>query len=399
MKLICKKRGILNPNKNKILTPLFLFLISFSIFFSIFISIPLTNAELNIKFEESDIGFNKNVTISSVNTGFVPYTGAVTNVDLGIYSITADWFYGKINWSNIQNVPISNLTNTMKNASSPYLYNDTMTIYFNGTKANDTWVPYVGATRNVNLSSYNISAYAGNFTEIYVSNNSIYIGNVTLTSRMEGNKTYLDIPGVYLNTTAYIGDGGFLSNISFEGGNLSTNGSINANWFYGGIYNGSNFTGDWFFGKINWSNIQNVPASFISKNASKPYLYNTISTIFFNDTLLNVTIKDLAEVNAHIEEILVNVSGGSGSNTSLTYIDFLITEVIVVPPAGTKYRFQAAECNTGYIIDRNRMWHWGTWDIRKNHAIVNDTIQANITGAISDGIYNITIKYLDNFRP
>lgn len=457
MRLLKGKKKTNSNNLTRSFKSLFFF------FICLILLTSLVSAQLNINFKNGEV-FEGNISLRYSQSGFVPYVGAAYNVDLGMYNITADWGHMKIDWSNIQNVPSGNITNTMKNTSGPYLYNNTWTIFFNDTILNNTidertddkltdyvpynggtnnlvltgynissewinasidwsnlqnvpagfqsklgggpylyndsstiylnetflnstiedkiaaynltvnaslqdFVPYDGAHSNVNLSDKNISAYMGNFTEIYVSNNSIHIGNVTLSSRVEGNRTYLDIPGVYVNTTAYIGDGGFLSNISFEGGNLSTNGTINAAEFNGGDFYGElaefdnvtadnvtaililvdnitgdsadfivlnadniitdnvtadnfyggNFTGDWGFMKINWSSIQNVPSVFTNtqKNASGPYLYNDTLTIYLNETKLNETISDL-NVDTNTEK---NGSGHLYNDSSTIYLN------------------------------------------------------------------------------
>ena len=129
--------------------------------FIILLFLPLVNAGLNINTEKGDVDFDKNVTIKSTGTGFVPYIGATGNVDLGVYDLTADWILAKINWSYIQNIPAGFQS---KAGGGPYLYNTTSTIYLNGTVANNTWVPYTGATKDVVLGRYNFSANATSFT-------------------------------------------------------------------------------------------------------------------------------------------------------------------------------------------------------------------------------------------
>ena len=44
------------------------------------------------------------------------------------------------------------------------------------------YVPYTNATQNVNIGEYNITAAVGNFTDLYVSNSSIHIGDSIVLS-------------------------------------------------------------------------------------------------------------------------------------------------------------------------------------------------------------------------
>ena len=297
-------------------------------FFILLLVVTSVSAQLNIRLE-GDEPFDGNISLVNVLTssGYVPYVGAVTNVNLGAYNISAAWGNMKIDWSNIQNVPSGFQSKT---GGGPYLYNTSSTIYFNDTFGNLTYVPYEGATRNVDLGDKNISANVANFTDLYVSNSTIYLGLANISSVVKDGRLYLNIPEAYINSTSYVGDGSRLTNITFEGGNAIFNGSViagsfNSTNFYGGnftgdnitvdlviggnitgdnvtaeLFYGGNFTGDWGFMKINWSDIQNVP-SFINseKNASGPYLYNDSTTIHFNETQLNKTI------NGTINELLI----------------------------------------------------------------------------------------------
>lgn len=249
------------------------------------------------------------------------------------------------------NIQVLNFTN---NYWASVAAGDNITSHFDTIEADGGWIgaggmDYVSSfepgylSLTGNLTVKNISADFGNFTDLYVSNSTLRIGNVTISSRVVNNRTYLNIPGTYINTTAFIGDGGFLTNISFEGGNITTNGSINAAVFNGGDFYGElavfdnitadnltaelilvqnitgnnatfliilvnnltadnvtadnfyggNFTGDWGFMKINWSDIQNIPAGFINteKAGGGPYLYNDSISISLNGTILNQTIN------------------------------------------------------------------------------------------------------------
>jgi len=56
------------------------------------------------------------------DAGYIPYMGAIQNVDLGDYNVTADWFKGKFNWTEI----------------SKYLSFDGSTLDFSETELNST---------------------------------------------------------------------------------------------------------------------------------------------------------------------------------------------------------------------------------------------------------------------
>jgi len=138
------------------------------VFTIILLSISLISAELNIKFEKDTYPFDQNVTIKTTSTGFVPYAGAINNVNLGIYDLTADWVFAKVNWSYIQNIPAGFQS---KAGGSPYLYNDSSTIFFNDTFGNNTYVPYTGATKDVDIGA---NDYYGNAT-FFTGNMSISV--------------------------------------------------------------------------------------------------------------------------------------------------------------------------------------------------------------------------------
>jgi len=145
------------------------------------------------------------------------------------------------------------------------------------------------------------------------------------------------------------------------------------------------------------SNIYSWITTASSKKGDGIYLYNDTSTIFLNETKLNSTISDIAEVNTFEENINVGTSGGDGFNISTNLIDFQITQITVTPSSLTHpYRFEAYETTSGDIIDRNRIAHIGVWNIVKAHAI-NDTVTVNITNSVPDDTFTIKLTYLDNY--
>jgi len=124
--------------------------------------------------------------IDGDGTGVISWTGSanafVTLSDfyarniIGITDVNASNFHGSLNWSWLQNVPSFALasdiwgaiagnktTDTQKNTSGIYLYNDSSTIFFNETQLNDTIddrVPASSGTFNLtyDATSQDVSA-------------------------------------------------------------------------------------------------------------------------------------------------------------------------------------------------------------------------------------------------
>ena len=110
-----------------------LFFIFFSFLTLFLLFTPLASAKVGIQFGGS---MGNNISLVSSNYGYVPYNGATNDLDLGLNDLYADWIFGFINWSDIQNVPFGNAT----------------------------YVPYTGATANVDLGIYDFYANATFFT-------------------------------------------------------------------------------------------------------------------------------------------------------------------------------------------------------------------------------------------
>lgn len=135
------------------------------------------------------------------------------------------------------------------------------------------------------------------------------------------------------------------------------------------------------------------------KKGDGSYLYNDSETMYFNESLMNLTVRNLAEVNEYEEVLTCTAISGDCSNTSSVSIDFLITQLTVTPTTNTtKYNFESTR-DDGDIIDKDRVRHTGIWDIYKNYALFNDTVNMNITNSDTDEQFTMRIKYIDNFRP
>ena len=156
-----------------------------------------------------------------------------------------------------------------------------------------------------------------------------------------------------------------------------------------------NSTGNFITISIEWLNGL-FNSSMTNWLSGTPWINFDGNEITFNETNLNYTIQDLAEVRVFLSSLLVTTSGGSATATSAN-LDFEIKQIIVVPNSPTtKYRFEAVEALTGNIIDKDRTLHTGTWSIEKNYAI-NDAVNISITSANPDDTFNVTFKYLNNF--
>jgi len=132
------------------------------------------------------------------------------------------------------------------------------------------------------------------------------------------------------------------------------------------------------------------------KAGGGPYLYNDSDSIYLNETELNKTIIQIADIQSYSLYFNVTVSGGYGQAISPQSINYLITQVTVYPPSTPiNYRFMLNETTSGDIIDRDRIPHTGDWDIYKQHSL-NDTVTATIPNSNVDGIFTVRIKYIDN---
>jgi hypothetical protein len=118
------------------------------------------------------------------------------------------------------------------------------------------------------------------------------------------------------------------------------------------------------------------------------------TNLTLNETYLNTTINNISKVKKLEYSFIITTSGGSGTYTT-PELDFMITQIIVTPTTLTNnYRFSLTEID-GSIIDRDRTPHVGVWNIEKSYVLMNN-VTANITNAVIDETFNITIKYIKN---
>jgi len=166
----------------------------------------------------------------------------------------------------------------------------------------------------------------------------------------------------------------------------------------GGLQGGS-FDEMYHLNQSIFNRVMSYVFQWLRPSSNDPYLYTeNDQELRFNETKLNETINDIADIAAYTDTVIVHVSGGEGTNLSTTSFNYLITQIIVSPPSPSEtYRFEARENNfTGSIIDRDRIVHTGDWDIYKRYSLNNSEVHLNISGASSDGQYEVQIKYIDN---
>jgi len=123
------------------------------------------------------------------------------------------------------------------------------------------------------------------------------------------------------------------------------------------------------------------------------YLSWNNSYFWINETKLNYTINNISENKEYLYIGIVNVTGGNGYLTTNYSIEYLLTR-ITINGLGI-FRSECVEFTNGWIIDKDRIPHNQVWDIEKNYAI-NDKINCTISSALVDGLYNITLTYINN---
>ena len=120
------------------------------------------------------------------------------------------------------------------------------------------------------------------------------------------------------------------------------------------------------------------------------------SIVYLNDTLNNIndTIIALSEIKAlnHTAIIEANASFIEGIFNHTT---FQITKIYISTEDNSSFNSSIYEYPAMYVIDRDRMVHQGSWNIRKNYAI-NSSISYNITSLNYPVNVTIMITYLNN---
>lgn len=196
----------------------------------------------------------------------------------------------------------------------------------------------LNATR---INTTNITADFGNFTDLFVSNSTLTIGNVSISSF---NDVLQIENGATINASFLTGDGSGLFNVPF--------------------------------------NITNGSASFQ------------------NITLGGVIITNWSDVNYTVANASVITAIGSFSGSFSTILpenfNFEIAQIIVEPSTSTgSFRFSMFDVNTGDTIDADLQAHQSTWNIFKSFPL-NGPVSLNFTGVSPAKSFTVTIKYFTN---
>lgn len=342
-------------------------------------------------------------------TGDINMTG---NDIIDVGNVDATSFTG--DGSGLTNLPIN---------LSPFMFT-------NGTNAepavdfnnSDVYVDYLIAKNNVSGVYSNFSngtfEYLNVTKDLFVSNNTIYVGNVSISSsvgEVNGKKVLrIGDDDTIVSAFGYFGDGGFLDNISFINGSVTAL-SFNTNGtYFGGNFSGDNFTGgNAFFDFYNWEAQLpwlNFNGTFLTFNES--YLNNSILNFisninasdlnFSSITLGGVTITNWSDVNYTTTNDTVTFTTpsvtGSYSVVLPNTFSYEITQLIVTPTnvaSSDKYRFAVYEAGSGETIEADIIKHDGIWNIMKSYTLDNQ-ISLNFTEVSPTNTFTIKIKYLKN---
>lgn len=314
-------------------------------------------------------------------------SNANQDVDVRPYDVIADAFIG--DGSGLTNLPIVNIFDQNLNTTE-------------------------------NVSFVEVKGQVGNFTDLYVSNSTLFIGNISMSSF---NDTIFVEENKSLFADFLIGDGSQiynldLTNVTIEGGNITAV-NFNGSNFYGGDFQGGTFNGSTFIG----GNVSGVFSGIYDWTAELPYLIFNGTFLQFNETYLNQTIDDrLGDINItdiNVSSITlsgetitdwsqVNYTVGNNSvffqtpSVSGTYstvlpetFNFEIAQIIIEPLNPTRYRFGMYESPSGQTIDANLRRHFGEWNIFKSYPI-DSQVSLNFTAVAGTNEFNVTIKYFEN---
>lgn len=258
----------------------------------------------------------------------------------------------------------------------------------NTTFINDTYVPYTGANKNVDLGNHNLTTESLNlklggqvcFDKTNCSKGYIFYNDTSKRVELWANNKIQQDWG---NSTTIYGKATFQADAFFQ--NLSGTGLlINTNVLVQGNVSSENI----FTGNVCYSDGTNC--TFI--NSSFTNLTDYVNNI-------NQSLTNLSKVNTYYEYINLTTSGGIGSNISINNINFLITRITVTPSSlTTTYRFSCKQLSDNTMIDNDKMVHRGVWDIYKTHSISNDKVVVNITNSNPDDSYIIKVTYSSNFK-
>jgi len=297
-------------------------------------------------------------------------------------------------------------------------------IFWNGYPFDiDRWMlPDGSNSASLVTFTQNIQATNGTFEyvnvtkDLYVSNSTLYIGNVSISSGIQDNAEVLNISATEVRATYFVGDGSRLTNISFENGTVIAQ-AVNASYYIGGNYTGENYTGLNFFGgnfygiydwtaEAPWLIFNGTYLTFNESyfNQSVQNYVNNInaSALNFSSITLNgTTITDWSQVNYTVNNDTVTYTTGAFSGSSNFVVpetfNFEIAQIIITPSGGGNYRFAMYELGTGETIDADLSPHSGVWNIFKSYPI-NNQVTLNFSNVAPSNSFTVTIKYFTNVQ-
>jgi hypothetical protein len=186
----------------------------------------------------------------------------------------------------------------------------------NTQSLNDLFVPYLGANKDVLLGLYNLNATVitgdrGVFRELNVSNSSIYVGNVKISSSSSGLSVDNNVTSPF-----FYGSGRFLSDINLSNVNGTSifNGPVTIN---GPLTVYDNITANNFFGNISYTYVLGLNNSIDARIITTTYCPWNISVLSGTQTVGNYS--DLCYPD---EGRSVNISENSGANPDTLLINF-----------------------------------------------------------------------------
>ena len=198
------------------------------------------NSNETKNFEVGDIiNLAATIIIPQVGGSFIPYTGATANVDLGAYTLSTSYLTSSLGMFIDGGNGAINLDGDEGNTGE-FLVSQGPGATPSWASLSGTYVPYTGATTNVDLGSNSLDAAVINADDVYANNLFNSGGNPSI---FVGNDTLQPV-GLSINTSTNIfrlGD----YNGNFNATNISINDGLSKITFVGGfdISNGQGTTG------------------------------------------------------------------------------------------------------------------------------------------------------------
>jgi hypothetical protein len=297
-----------------------------------------------------------------------------TYISINNATANRNWTKDAIKEMNMTNDTYISINNVTANINWTAIYNWTLAYNFtlqsliqNNASLSNSYVPYVGATDNLDLGNHNLTVNRSiDFGNYPVAVASTGIRNLMFyLSGAEGNATadgfrigywfgYINPNNDWLmfektDANDIVPDGGIGFVMSNKSGwnktVLELQGGGNANFT-------DNVTADWFFGKVNWSSLQNINES----------MYNS-SYVPYTGALNNVDLGNnnltVSGINATGTVWMVDKTGQlNNMNNIITSLESLSQDTLLehsrslITVEGGKVNFSIFVASTG-----PRCWH------------------------------------------